>query len=102
MESILDPKVRKQAVKIEMRISSLLPMVIEAPQWTVLFLVFIRGINSYISSGTSLSSFADNTRKTASSSTQNIYTWVENINMEFNSQNFEWVMYPGKNLGSEY
>ena len=114
ISSFLDPKARKQAVGVEGRISSLQPVVSGVPQGTVLgpvlFLVHIRGISSSLSPGTSSSSFADDTRiwrgvktredcQQLQSDMENIYSWAENINMEFNSKKFEWVRYSGKSQG---
>ena len=92
-------------------------MVSGVPQGTVLgpvlFLVHIRGISSSLSPGTSSSSFADDTRiwrgvrtredcQQLQSDMENIYSWAENINMQFNSKKFEWVRYSGKSQGPVY
>ena len=66
LAAFLDPSVRKQAVGVEGRLSSLVPVVSGVPQGTVLgpclFLVHLMGVSDNISEGTSASSFADDTR----------------------------------------
>ena len=66
LASFLDPEKRQQAVAADGRVSSLNPVLSGVPQGTflgpVLFLVHIRNIAKDLSSGTSASSFADDTR----------------------------------------
>ena len=108
LAAFLDPSSRKQAVGVEGRISSLVPVVSGVPQGTVLgpvlFLVHIRGISSNLSPGTNSSSFADDTRiwrgvKTEEdcvhlqSDLQSVYGWASQVNMMFNSSKFEWIRY---------
>ena len=66
LAGFLDPSSRKQAVGVEGRVSSLVPVISGVPQGTVLgpvlFLVHIRGISSNLSPDTQSSSFADDTR----------------------------------------
>ena len=108
LSAFLDPNSRQQAVGVDGRISSLVPVVSGVPQGTVLgpvlFLVHIRGISSNLSPGTFSSSFADDTRiwrgvraeddcDHLQSDLQHIYDWAEHVNMTFNSVKFEWVRY---------
>ena len=111
LAAFLDPNSRKQAVGVEGRISSLVPVLSGVPQGTVLgpvlFLVHIRGISSNLSNGTFSSSFADDTRiwrgvtdttdcEHLQSDLQSVYGWAKEVNMEFNSKKFEWVRYTAK------
>ena len=106
--AFLDPETRRQTVGVDGRLSSLVQVISGVPQGTVLgpvlFLIHIRGISSRLSSDTFSSSFADDTRiwRGVSSNEDcrmlqndlcSVYDWAENINMQFNSKNFEWVRY---------
>ena len=108
LAAFLDPHSRKQAVGVEGRVSSLVPVLSGVPQGTVLgpvlFLVHIRGISTNLSPGTSSSSFADDTRimrgvrtksdcEVLQSDLQAVYEWADEVNMTFNSTKFEWVRY---------
>ena len=108
LAAFLDPGARKQSVGVEGRISPLAPVLSGVPQGTVLgpvlFLVHIRGISSHLSPGTSASSFADDTRIVRGiksgedcgqlqSDLQTVYSWAEEVNMDFNSDKFEWMRY---------
>ena len=106
--AFLDPSTRVQAVGVDGTISEVSPVVSGVPQGTVLgpvlFLVHILSLCSSISTGTSSSSFADDTRIWRGVSSpadcsklqddlQSVYTCAEHINMEFNSKKFEWLRY---------
>ena len=64
--AFLDSATRKQAVGVEGRLSSLATVISGVPQGTVLgpclFLIHLMGICNNISSETTVSSFADDTR----------------------------------------
>ena len=108
LSAFLDPNLRKQAVGVDVRISSLVSVVSGVPQGTVLgpvlFLVHIRGISSSLTAGTYSSSFADDTRiwrgvrtegdcELLQADLQSVYSWADEINMVFNSGKFEWMRY---------
>ena len=108
MASFLNPSSRQQAVVVDGRMSDLTPVISGVPQGTVLgpvlFLIHIRNIASGISSGTSASSFADDTRvqrgvETAGDCSilqadlQEIYNWALKVNMEFNADKFECLQF---------
>ena len=111
LASFLDPSVRKQAVVVEGAVSDLMPVISGVPQGTVLgpvlFLIHIREIASELSSGTTATSFADDTRVKRGikscqdcydlqSDLQKIYIWAETVNMHFNSDKFECLRFwPG-------
>ena len=63
LAALLDSSVRKQAVGVDGRLSTLAPVVSGVPQGTVLgpclFLVHLLDISSNLSAGTTASSFAD-------------------------------------------
>ena len=70
----------------------------------VLFLVHIRNISENLSSGTSASSFADDTRvkrgirvaedcSSLQADLGQIYSWANHVNMTFNSDKFECLRY---------
>ena len=106
--SFLDPSSRQQAVVVDGRMSDLTPVISGVPQGTVLgpvlFLIHIRNIASRISSGTSATSFADDTRVARGVETagdcsilqadlQEIYNWALRVNMEFNADKFECLKF---------
>ena len=66
LASFLDSKNRKQAVTVDGRVSTLIPVLSGVPQGTVLgpvlFLIHIRNIVSGLSPATTATSFADDTR----------------------------------------
>ena len=108
LAAFLDPSLRKQAVGVDGRVSSLAQVLSGVPQGTVLgpvlFLVHIRGISSKLSPGTSSSSFADDTRiwrgvtstedcEQLQSDISSVYDWAAEVNMQFNSGKFEWIRY---------
>ena len=99
---------RKQVVTVEGEHSEPVPVISGVPQGSVLgpliFLILMVDIDSGISNGTSLSSFADDTR--ALKGVKNIfdctklqedlftvYEWASDNNMEYNSSKFEAVRY---------
>ena len=114
LASFLDSKSRKQAVVVDGRVSSLIPVLSGVPQGTVLgpvlFLVHIRNIASGLSQGTSATSFADDTRvqrgvtdagdcSDLQDDLNHIYQWADGVNMKFNSDKFECLRFwadPGK------
>ena len=117
ISAFLDPSTRKQAVGVEGRISTLVPVISGVPQGTVLgpilFLIHIKGISSSLSPGTMSSSFADDTRIWRSISSQvdcsqlqsdlqSLYCWADSVNMTFNSSKFEWVRYEGSGPGQAF
>ena len=102
--AFLDSSVRKQAVGVDGRLSSLASVVSGVPQGTVLgpclFLVHLLDIASTMSAATTASSFADDTRLQHGISAQvdcellqqdldSMYSWAERAGMEFNSGKFE-------------
>ena len=106
--AFLDPLLRKQAVKVEGRLSDLVPIISGVPQGTVLgpvlFLIHIRNLSSSLSAETRSSSFADDTRiwrgvkshedcQGLQNDLESVYSWAETINMMFNSNKFEWIRY---------
>ena len=108
LAAFLHSSSRKQAVGVEGRVSSLVPVISGVPQGTVLgpvlFLVHIRGISSNLSPETHSSSVADDTRiwrgvscnkdcEDLQSDLESVYGWAKEVNMEFNSKKFEWVRY---------
>ena len=108
ISAFLDQNTRKQAVRVEGRISEQTPIISGVPQGTVLgpvlFLIHIRNISSNLSTGTQSASFADDTKiwrgvKTQDdcdqlqADLQSVYGWAEDINMMFNSDKFEWIRY---------
>ena len=108
LSSFLDPKTRLQAVVVDGRVSLLEPVLSGVPQGTVLgpvlFLVHIRNISKELSTGTTASSFADDTRVQRGISSQDdcsdlqgdlqlVYSWAEKVNMTFNSDKFECMRY---------
>ena len=109
MARFLDGNIRKQAVKVEGRVSDLSPVVSGGPQGTVLgpilFLLHISDIGRGVSTETSTSSYVDDTRvkraiKSMPSDSsqlqldlQSIYNWASEVNMTFNSEKFEVIRY---------
>ena len=106
--AFLDSNTRRQAVGVDGRLSTLVPVISGVPQGTVLgpvlFLVHIRGISSRLSAESQSSSFADDTRiwrgiataedcKDLQKDLCSVYEWASDINMQFNSKKFEWVRY---------
>ena len=102
--AFLDPTNRQQAVAVNGRISPLTPVISGVPQGTVLgpvlFLIHIRDIAEGISSGTTASSFADDTRVqrgisgpddccVLQSDLRKVYEWAKEVNMHFNGDKFE-------------
>ena len=109
--AFLDSSSRQQAVVVDGRVSELCPVVSGVPQGTVLgpvlFLVHIAGIADSLSSGTSASSFADDTRVVRGIKSANdcemlqadlskIYSWAEHVNMHFNADKFECLRFWAK------
>ena len=93
---------------VEGRVSSLISVLSGVPQGTVLgpilFLVHIRNIAVGLSTSTSATSFADDTRvqrgvrsvqdsSTLQADLQQIYSWAKNVKMRFNSEKFECLRY---------
>ena len=102
LASFLDPKPRLQAVAVDGRVSVLEPVLSGITQGTVLgpILFDIRNISKNLSVGTSASSFADDNRvqrgvilpddcSTLQPDLNLIYSWAEQVNMQFNSDKFE-------------
>ena len=104
LASFLDPSVRMQSVGVQGRLSSLIPVTSGVPQGTVLgpvlFLVHLMGIADSISTETSVSSFADDTRllrgikseddcKLLQKDLDNLYEWANEVGMVFNAGKFE-------------
>ena len=97
-----------QSVNVEGYLSELIPAISGVPQGTVLgpllFLIHIRNIGRNLSTGTSSSSFADNTKvwkgvksyedcQQLQNDMESIYSWAGYIDMSFNSEKFEWIRY---------
>ena len=108
LAAFLDPLVRKQAVGVEGRLSSLTPVVSGVPQGTVLgpclFLIHLIDISSSISKETTSSSFADNTRiqrgitneedcEVLHEDLDKVYSWAGKIGMVFNAGKFELLSF---------
>ena len=102
--AFLDSSARQQAVVVDGRVSSLSPVISGVPQGTVLgpilFLIHIRDIADGLSSGTTATSFADDTRvkrgiqcqqdcATLQAVLRVIYSWARKANMHFNGDTFE-------------
>ena len=86
------------------RLSTLRPVISGVPQGTVigpiLFLVHIALMGSDLSSGTTITSFADDTRLKRGITTEEdcialqedlemVYSWADEVNMHFNQDKFE-------------
>ena len=106
--AFLDPTIRKQSVGVDGRLSPLTSVVSGVPQGTVLgpclFLIHLMGISTNISAGTTASSFADDTRllrgitdeddcEMLQEDLDQIYSWAEDIGMQFNAGKFELVRF---------
>ena len=104
----LDPAVRKQSVGVEGRLSPTAHLISGVPQGTVLgpclFLIHLMDISANTSAGTSVSSFADDTRllrgiqdehdcELLQDDLDHIYSWAEDIGMQFNAGKFELVRF---------
>ena len=104
LASFLDSSVRKQAVGVDGRLSTLVPVISGVPQGTVLgpclFLVHLIGISSSLSLGTTASSFADDTRiqrgieveedcDLLQQDLDRVYGWADEVGMMFNAGKFE-------------
>ena len=108
LAAFLDPKVRKQAVGVDGRLSPLVSVVSGVPQGTVLgpclFLVHLMDIAIKLSDGTSASSFADDTRlqrgitsegdcELLQADLDRVYSWAEEVGMLFNASKFELLRF---------
>ena len=108
LAAFLDPSIRKQAVGVEGRLSSLTPVISGVPQGTVLgpclFLIHLMGISSSISKETTTSSFADDTRLQRGISKEEdcemlqhdldkVYEWAAEVGMMFNAGKFELLRF---------
>ena len=108
LAAFLDPSVRMQSVGVDWRLSTLTSVVSGVPQGTVLgpclFLIHLMGISTNLSAGTRASSFADDTRllrgitdeddcEVLQEDLDQIYSWAEDIGMQFNAGKFELVMF---------
>ena len=104
LASFLDSAVRKQAVGVDGRLSTLTPVISGVPQGTVLgpclFLGQLIGISSSLSQGTTASSFADDTRiqrgieaeedcDLLQQDLDRVYGWADEVGMMFNAGKFE-------------
>jgi ribonuclease P/MRP protein subunit RPP40 len=116
LASFLDPATRQQAVVVEGRISELSPVGSGVTQGTVLgpvmFLVHIRTIADRVSMDTTVSSFCDDTRaqrgilditdcRSLQRDLQEIYSWADRVNMEFNADKFESIQIRPKSADSQ-
>ena len=96
--------IRHQAVGVDGRLSALRPVTSGVPQGTVLgpvlFLVLIALMGANLSTGTTITSFADDTRlKRGITEEQDctglqldlevVYSWADRVNMHFNEAKFE-------------
>jgi sarcosine oxidase/L-pipecolate oxidase len=108
LAAFLNPLVRKQAVGVDGRLSSLTPVVSGVPQGTVLgpclFLIHLIDISSSISKETTASSFADDTRiqrgivneedcEMLQEDLDKVYSWAEEVGMVFNAGKFELLRF---------
>ena len=108
LAAFLDAGNRQQAVVVDGRVSSLSAVISGVPQGTVLgpvlFLLHIADIAVNVSHLTTASSYVDDTRVTRSISDKvdckalqedlsTIYSWAEQVNMEFNCDKFECLRY---------
>ena len=108
LAAFLDSENRQQAVVVEGRVSSLSAVISGVPQGTVLgpvlFLLHIADIAVNVSHLSTASSYVDDTRVTRSISDKvdckalqedlsTIYSWAEEVNMEFNCDKFECLRY---------
>jgi ribonuclease P/MRP protein subunit RPP40 len=108
LAAFLDPSVRMQSVGVDGRLSTLASVVSGVPQGTVLgpclFLIHLMGISTNLSAGTTASSFADDTRllrgitdeddcEVLQEDLDQIYSWAEDIGMQFNAGKFELVRF---------
>ena len=108
LAAFLDPSVRMQSVGVDWRLSTLASVVSGVPQGTVLgpclFLIHLMGISTNLSAGTRASSFADDTRllrgitdeddcEVLQEDLDQIYSWAEDIGMQFNAGKFELVRF---------
>ena len=104
LAAFLDPAARQQAVGEDGRLSSLRPVISAVPQGTVLgpvlFLVHIALMGADLSVGTTITSFADDTRlkrgiieeqdcATLQLDLETVYNWADRVNMHFNEAKFE-------------
>ena len=108
LSAFLDPTVRKQAVGVDGRLSSLVSVMSGVPQGTVLgpclFLVHLMDISVTVSVETAVSSFADDTRLQRGIQSEedcemlqldldNVYTWADEAGMVFNAAKFELLRF---------
>ena len=104
LAAFLNPAARQQAVGVDGRLSALRPVISGVPQGTVLgpvlFLVHIALMGANLSTGTTITSFADDTRlKRGITEEQDcaalqlnleaVYSWADRVNMHFNEAKFE-------------
>ena len=118
LAAFLDASHRQQAVVVEGRISPLSPVISGVPQGTVLgpvlFLLHISDIARGVSSGTTTTSYVDDTRASRSivdpgadcQALQNdlasIYSWATDVNMVFNSEKFECLRFWPKAIKPDF
>ena len=118
LAAFLDASHRQQAVVVEGRISPLSPVIRGVPQGTVLgpvlFLLHISDIARGVSSGTTTTSYVDDTRASRSivdpgadcQALQNdlasIYSWATDANMVFNSEKFECLRFWPKAIKPDF
>ena len=108
LAAFLDPSSRMQAVGVDGRLSDLVPVTSGVPQGTVLgpclFLIHLIGISTNLSSETTATSFADDTRLVHGIYTEEdslafqedldkVYAWAEEIGMTFNAGKFELLRF---------
>ena len=104
LAAFLDPAARQQAVGVDGRLSALRPVTSGVPQGTVLgpvlFLVHIALMGDDLSAGTTITSFADDTRlkrgileeqdcATLQLDLETGYNWTDRVNMHCNEAKFE-------------
>ena len=104
LAAFLDPATRQQAVGVDGRLSALRPVTSGVPQGTVLgpvlFLVHIALMGADLSTGTTITSFADDTRlkrgiveeqdcAALQLDLEAVYSWADRVNMHFNETKFE-------------
>ena len=106
--AFLDSAVRKQAVGVQGRLSTLVSVISGVPKGIVLgpflFLIHLLGISDNIFCETAVSSFADDTRllrgvgslrdcQSLQEDLSSLYSWASEVGMSFNAGKFEHLRF---------